>query len=85
MYVCPRTITISRFNEKEGDGELQPAATTVEREALVTGLKGGSPVEIQVSAINIAGESLPSVPAQIVVPRESQPRGRMHRDNPGKT
>jgi hypothetical protein len=38
---------------------------------LITGLKGGSSVEIQVLAINIAGESLPSIPAQIIVPPEN--------------
>jgi hypothetical protein len=59
------------YKKEEGDAEFQPAATTVEREALITGLKGGSPVEIQVSAVNTAGESLPSIPLQIVVPPEN--------------
>jgi hypothetical protein len=61
------------YKKEEGDDEFQPAATTVDRETLITGLKGGSPVEIQVSAINIAGESLPSIPAQIIVPPENPP------------
>jgi hypothetical protein len=61
------------YKKEDGDGEFQPAQTTVDQEALITGLKGGSPVEIRVSAINNAGESLPSIPAQIVVPAENPP------------
>jgi hypothetical protein len=60
------------YKKEEGDAGFQPAATTVDPEVLITDLKGGSPVEIQVSAINIAGESLPSIPAQIVVPSENR-------------
>jgi hypothetical protein len=61
------------YKKEEGDAEFRQAATTVERETKITGLKGGSPVEIQVSAVNIAGESLPSIPAQIIVPPENPP------------
>jgi hypothetical protein len=59
------------YKKEEGDAEFQTAATTPILEALITGLKGGSPIEIQVSALNIGGESLPSSPVQIVVPPEN--------------
>jgi hypothetical protein len=67
----PRAERYKIYKKEEGDGEFQSAATTVELEALITGLKGGGAVEIQVSAVNSAGESLPSDPAQIVVPAEN--------------
>jgi hypothetical protein len=68
---APRADRYKIYKKEEGDAEFRPAATTVDPELLITGLKGGSPIEIQVSAINVAGESLPSIPAQIVVPPES--------------
>jgi hypothetical protein len=61
------------YKKEEGEAEFQSVAATVDPQALITGLTGGSPVEIQVSAINNAGESLPSIPAQIVVPAENRP------------
>jgi hypothetical protein len=68
---APRADRYKIYKKEEGDAEFQTAATTVDPEALITGLKGGSPVEIQVSAVNIAGESLPSIPAEIIVPPEN--------------
>jgi hypothetical protein len=59
------------YMKEAGDAEFQPAATTIDRETLLTGLKGGSLVEIQVSAVNVAGESLPSDPTQIMVPPDN--------------
>jgi hypothetical protein len=70
---APRADRYKIYKKEEGDADFQAAATTVVREALLTDLKGGRSVEIQVSAINIAGESLPSVPVEIVVPPESAP------------
>jgi hypothetical protein len=61
------------YKKEEGDAEFQTAATTAGLESQITGLKGGSPVEIQVSAINIAGESLPSIPVEIIVPPDNPP------------
>jgi hypothetical protein len=69
---APRADRYKVYKKQEGEAEFLPAATTVERQWLITGLNGGSTVAIQVSAINDAGESLPSIPAQILVPVESQ-------------
>jgi hypothetical protein len=70
---APRADRYKIYKKEEGDADFQAAATTVVREAWLTDLKGGRSVEIQVSAINIAGESLPSVPVEIIVPPESAP------------
>jgi hypothetical protein len=71
---APRAEQYKVYKKEEGDAEFQTAATMLDLEALITGLKGGSLVEIQVSAINIAGETLPSIPVQIVVPTENAER-----------
>ena len=58
------------YKKEAGDAEFQATATTTGLEATISGLKPGAAVEIQVAAANDAGESLPSDPAQIVVPPE---------------
>jgi hypothetical protein len=59
------------YKKEDGDTGYQPIATTSDPNAVVNGLKGGSTISVQVTAANKAGESLPSSPAEFVVPGET--------------
>jgi hypothetical protein len=59
------------YKKTDGDADYQPIATTSDPIAVVNGLKIGATIYIQVTAANKAGESLPSSPAEFVVPGET--------------
>jgi len=58
------------FKKEDGDDDFLPIATTADPFATIDGLEHGATLQILVRAANAAGESLPSDPAQIVVPAE---------------